>query len=146
SVNIPNGSITVKPGSLVFTVTNRDTTAVFNLFDQGRGSVNVSINGQSFQVSPGYALILTYDSTPSFAATDPLANIGYRNAKPYSTTPGVKVFTAEFSFPTAMSGIASLRMLLHSKNKEDLKLARHLIKTAAAMSVIRPGQPFHPLR
>jgi hypothetical protein len=54
---------------------------------------------------------------------------------------GMKAVEAQFSLPTALNAIQSLRPLLVSKDPNAVRLANHLLKTTAIMMQLQASGP-----
>lgn len=143
SVQTQLAQISIEAGAAVMLIQSGGQLAVFALHDDRSGAVRVTVDGQTMELPVGRQLLLSKDQKLDFAAANS-GKISYRNLSE-GKLGGLKSFVSEFSMPAALSSVQSLRQLLRSKNKEEIDLARKLLKTAAAMITINKNKaPFKP--
>jgi len=136
----PNCSISARSGSLVYIDRSHSNTAILNLSDRSNRSVVVTLDGHEVELAPGQALIISESKRGEFAEINPLEAISYRGIE--QVTAKKRVFVCDFSIFTALRSVPALQSLLKSSNLNDLALRNQLFKTAAALTVAKPGVPY----
>jgi hypothetical protein len=140
------GDVEVHAKSLAILFSSNKGLAVFNLDDQHRDAVKINVSGKTIHVSPGKHVAITYSSVKGFEQINPIEEIGYRSLSEKPISSELKVFSGEFSIPSAIGSIDALKRILSSKNTAELKLSAHLRKTIAAMLQMNRGtEPFHQI-
>jgi len=97
----------------------------------------VHSGNKTLTLSPGRHLAITGSNVREFGEVNPIEAVGYRGISSLELGNGLRAFHAEFSIPSALGSIKSLRMLFNSKQAEAQKLSGHIAKTVAAMSQVR---------
>lgn len=147
TVNTSHGSLTCKPGSLVFFIDNKKDVAYFNVNAQHRGDVKVALGKFDISVLPGEEVLITTEKTGEFEAINPGKGISFRKPELEHESEEYRIFTADFSIPSAIMAVKPLKDMLKSKDP----YARHLItevlknaviwnETAAADGVYKQGK------
>ncbi len=125
-VNIGAGSIVCilkpEPGAI----------SIYNLHAGNNNKVNIEIGQKSFALAPGMQATICYQVC-EFGNINPAKRIAYRNLRERDLPAGIRLYSAEFSIPSAMSHIRPLQILLASNSKEDIKLADQLVKDSIVL-------------
>lgn len=141
-IETPFGDVEIDAGSVALVLVSDESLAVYALDDQHRDAIRVNCRGAlhspGLRLSPGRQLIVGSSEFKSFSEVNPIEEIAYRNINSKEIGK-FSVFSAEFSIPSAIESIASLKNLLISKDSESVKLANHLKKTIAAMMQMKSG-------
>ncbi len=101
--------------------------AVYNLHSGNGKKVSVEIGQQCLSLFPGVQATICYQVC-DFETVNPAKRIAYRNLQGKDLPAGIRVYSAEFSIPSAIEHISPLRSILSSNNKDDQKLADLILK------------------
>jgi hypothetical protein len=142
------GEVTIDAGSVAMVCRSADTLAVYNFDDLHRYAVRIHSGNKSLTLSPGRHAIIS-SKTASFDSLNVIPEIAHRrvsSAQMFGA--GMRMFSSEFSIPSAMTAIKQLRELLNSRQPDAIQVARHMLKTVASLQVINPSteryqQSFH---
>ncbi len=134
-VETPQAKVSIAQGSAVMIFQSESGLSVFNLYDNNVGDVAVQIGDQTQELAVGTQLSVTdkqgkqvKDIAPESIALRNV-NSGKLNSK--------DTFSSEFSHASAFSNFAGLRKMMRSGDSEDRKNAERILKTAAALSLIK---------
>jgi len=125
------GEISIAAGSIVCVLKPEPgMVSVYDLHDQGEKRVAIKTADESLTLAPGKQIILSNKTKEEleFEKITPAHRIAYRNLEHRVLPSGTKVYASEFSIPSAILYLKPLRQVLLSDNKEDRKLADHLLK------------------
>lgn len=132
-VKTPFGDVEIAAKSVALVFSSAHGTAVYNLDDQHRDAVHVKAGEQRMHIAPGRHLTITTAGVKDFGQVNAVESIAYRNIKEQVLENGMKVFSAEYSIPSAIASIKPLKSLCNSQHPEARKLSNHLMKTVASM-------------
>ena len=142
-VDTPHGKVNIAQGAAAMIFQNENGMSVFNLFDNKVGDVAVQIGDETQELSIGTQLSVSSKTGGQVkdVAPDSIAlrnvNSGKLNSK--------DTFSSEFSHSSAFSNFAGLRKMMRSDDFNDRKNAEKIMKTAAALSLIKKnGEAFKP--
>ena len=133
------GDIDVDAKSVAMVFASDKGVAVFNLDDSHRDAVRFHVGSYKFVLAPGRHLLVTSKLVKSFEQVNTVEAIGHRNLRSMEIGNGFRAFSTEFSIPSAITALKSLRTMLKSKTSEGMKLRGHLLKTVAAMFQTKAG-------
>ncbi|MBX9724945.1 MAG: hypothetical protein K2X81_26300 [Candidatus Obscuribacterales bacterium] len=133
-VKFREGILSIAANSMVFVMSTRDCTAIYDLHDSKSNAVFVSVGQHRIRLLPGQQLVVS-KTTADFDEINPLAKLGYRKR---STVQAADLYLhfADFSIPSAFRYIEPLIELSHSQNKQHMKSMEQLLKTAAIVTQI----------
>ncbi|MBS1988974.1 MAG: S-layer family protein [Cyanobacteria bacterium SZAS LIN-3] len=131
------GNIAIKARSLVLVLKFSGGLAVYNLHDTSKNAVQLEIGGQTTAIQPGRSVIVATGQRKRFEEINPAQLICYGPLKESNLASDLKVFHGEFSLPSAINAVPSLRNLLNSGNARDRKLAEQFLKTTSIMMQLR---------
>jgi hypothetical protein len=123
--------ISIKAGSLVCVFKPEPgVVAVYDLHDSGSKKITIKTKDEILSLLPGKEIILSNRSKAEaeFEKINPAHKIAYRKLEQRDLPSGTKVYSTEFSIPSAFLYVKPLREILLSDNKEDRKIADHLLK------------------
>ena len=132
-VKTPFGDVEIAAKSVALVFSSSLGTAIFNLDDQHRDAVHVKAGEHRMHIAPGRHLTITNANIKDFGQVNAVEAIAYRNIKEQDLGNGMKVFSAEYSIPSAIASIKPLKTLCNSQHPEARKLSSHLMKTVASM-------------
>ena len=116
--------------------------SVYNLHSGNGKKVSVEIGGQAFVLSPGVHVTICYEGS-DFATINPARRIAYRNLHAKDLPHGIRLYSTEFSIPSAIAHITPLQTMLSSNNKDEQKLAEQLLKNSVILDyVCDSDQPY----
>jgi len=122
------GKIHIGSGSVVCILKpEAGVVSIYNLHSGNGKKVSLEIGQQSFALFPSVQATLCYQIC-DFASINPAKRIAYRNLKAKDLSSGMRLYSAEFSIPSAIEHIGTLRNMFSSNNKEDQKIADQIIK------------------
>jgi hypothetical protein len=146
SVKMVEGTAHLSAKSLAVFAESGADGAVFNFYDASKGGVSINVCGRVLKLPPGHELVMTNKIYAPLEQVNPFPEIPCRSVSEYVLAPDVKVFVAEFSIPSAINVIHPFRDLFQSTLPEDRKLVDKILKTAAAMALVRKDQSPFKLR
>jgi hypothetical protein len=142
-VSTPFGSVQIADKTLALLVSNEKGLSVYNLDDSRRDSVVVHVNGENVCILPGRHMTITNDKFDSFEQVNPAPFVGYRNVRSRSLNGNLKAFHTEFNHMTAIAGLEPLRNMIKSSDPAKRKVAEHMLKTSALLSIMnKSNAPF----
>ncbi len=138
------GRVNIDAGALVLLIQNANGLAIYDLDDAHGKSVSLTQNGQTLHLYPGLGVLLSNSSRATFEESNAAQAFCYRDIKSHAFGAGLKVFSAEFSIPSAIRSVAPLKQLFASKQQSAKRVSSHLLKTVAASQQTRKGDRFQP--
>lgn len=145
-VKTPFGTIRIDAKSLVFVVLNKHTLAVYNLDDDHRSAVSVSVGKHAKTLSPGRHVVITSKSARDFESINPCESFAYRALDCTDLQNGLKTFHGQFHVPVAVASVKQLRELVTSRHPGAKRVAQHLMKTTAILMHLQPNQSDYQLK
>jgi len=118
--------------------------SIYNLHCGGEKKVIVNVGAQAFKLSPGMQVTACYKSI-AFDTIKPAAQIAYRNLNKRDLGQGICIYKAEFSIPSAIAHINSLKTMLSSRNKDEQKLADQLVKNSIVLDYMSDSNETYSL-
>lgn len=131
------GRVDIKAGAIVLLVADSKAISVYNLDDQRINSVAIYTGERTLTLSPGQHAVITERGSGDFARVNPLEAIAYRRISQIEIGNGLKAFTTEFSIPSALAAVSSLKTMVQSNEPAALKRNKHLLKTVAAIMQVK---------
>src|SRR5262249_21255320 len=122
------GAIDIDAGSVVLILSGADSVSVYNMDDLHHDSVVVRLANQSVSLAPGMTVTVTSGRVKHFDDINPAQLVMYRGVAERTLDSGLRMFTAEFSLPSAISAVLPFKSLISSKHPEARHLANHLLK------------------
>ena len=122
-----HGKVTLKPGAIVLFAENVSGTTIFDLSDNGRGSVKVEYQGHVFVLAPGQEIV--FGSIP---LRDHLAR---REISRFAISSQTISF-ADVSPVTLLSSNELLQIIRSSSTSEERAIVNKILKTAACLSLV----------
>jgi hypothetical protein len=136
TANAGAARVAVNKGSAAFMINTGRDLCVLALHDQSSGDVIASIGGHEFKLKAGEALILSNATTEELISDFPLAGIAVRDCNVQNLTPGLNACICEFSVPSAINQLQTLRSLRSSGDRHDRSLYAKIFKDAAALQML----------
>jgi hypothetical protein len=127
------GQVRIAAHSVVMMMSFRDGVAIYDLDDNHRNAVSARVYNQEIPLGPGKHLLITRDDVKSFEHINPAQMMGYNNVTDYKVGGGLKVFSANFSIPSAMQNVLPLSQLIASEHPQAKRVGSHMLKTAALL-------------
>ena len=142
-VETADARVSIARDSVVFIVTGRHGTSVYDLHDTKRGGVKVDFGSQSVSLAPGRHATVCARRAGSYSAINPVEAIMHRDMNEVATANGVGAFTSEFSIHSAVQSVGSLKTIFASSHPECAKLSGRMMKTSAVLMHLSGSQePF----
>lgn len=142
TVVTPKGSIKLDANAVAFVTVDDNQLSVYDINDQHKGSVVVATGGRDLALSPGRHIIVTHDRVATFADANPIESIMHRSVSSHDLGSGKRVFTSEFSIPSAVQIVKPLSAMMKAENAAAKKVAQNVIKTSAVMMHLSGSTPF----
>lgn len=137
--------ISCNPGTLVFFIDTGSSVAVYDCHSTRSGDVTVTTRDHEMRTLPGEEILVTSQEKLSFEKVNPGKGISIRDPKLAMDKNGLRIFTADFSIPSAMIAIKPLKAMLHSKDDYQRQLAEKVLKDAVIRSQVSAAKgPFVP--
>ncbi len=136
------GEISIGAGSIVCILKPEPgVVSIYDLHDASGKNVCIKIGTEILTLSPGKQITLSNQTKEEleFEKITPARRIAYRKLQQSSLQSGTKVYSSEFSIPSAMLHIKPLQMMLLSDNKDDRKIADELIKDFVILDDLSAG-------
>lgn len=147
TVKTSQGSLICKPGSLVFFIDNKKDVAYYNVNAQHRGDVKLLIGKFEITVLPGEEILVSTEKTGDFETINPGKGISFRKPELEHESDEYRIFTADFSIPSAIMAVKPLKDMLKSKDPYAKHLITEVLKnaviwneTAAADGIYKPAK------
>lgn len=145
------GEISIGAGSIVCILKPEPgVISIYDLHDDGGKRVSVKIGSEILTLSPGKQVTLSNQTKQelAFEKITPGRRIAYRKLQQRDLESGTKVYSSEFSIPSAMLHIRPLQRMLLSDNKDDRKIADQLIKNFVILDdLFNESEPYKmPIR
>lgn len=143
SVQTSCGVLSIGAGALVYIVESAGAVAVLDLCDQSLGDVELRSGNTKITFAPGRLGVFTKTPEARLSEVNPLSEIAVRDTELLSIGGGRKALLAQFSIPSALNSVRSLKELLNSNATELKKAAKQVLKMAAINQLLSAGhQPF----
>lgn len=131
-------------GSLLFYVDTGRDVAFYNLHSLKTGDVRIVVGKRQINMLPGEQVLVT-NTSGDFTEVNPGKGITFRNPKLIHEADGVRVFSADFSIPTAVACIKPLKAMLKSEDSYEKELINDVLLDAVILAKITGGRgPFTP--
>ena len=114
-------------------VTHTNGTAVYNLHDQRRGDVSISVAGKRYGVDVGQHAMIVCDRSSEYGDVNPIESIAHANLRSVDLTEGGRMFSSNFSLLSAIAGVKALAALQGSADQRDRRLHAAVLKNAAIL-------------
>lgn len=132
-------------GSLLFYVDTGRDVAFYNLHSLKADDVRIVVGKRHIKMLPGEQVLVTSNTTGDFTEVNPGKGITFRNPKVVHEADGVRVFSADFSIPTAVACIKPLKAMLKSEDSYERELINNVLTDAVILAKITGGRgPFTP--
>jgi hypothetical protein len=132
----------VAKGSAAFIVNNGRDVLVLGLHEQSGGDVSVLVSGQEVNLRAGEQVLLTGASGRS-SQLQLLPNVALRGETEHKLSDGNRAFVSEFSIPSAINTLDSLKNLARSSNASERAVFNKILKNAAALQMLlAPKGPY----
>lgn len=132
-------------GSLLFYVDTGRDVAFYNLHSLKADDVRIVVGKRHIKMLPGEQVLVTSNTTGDFTEVNPGKGITFRNPKLVHEVDRVRVFSADFSIPTAVACIKPLKAMLKSEDTYERKLINNVLTDAVILAKITGGRgPFTP--
>ncbi len=138
------GKVYLKAGSITFFMNTGNEVGVYDLHDTFPGDIKAFDAAREVSLQhPGSLMILTKNSVRTFDGVDSyLRWIAYRGIEKHGDQNTVRVFTGEFSIPSALTYVLPLREMRASKEDLDKAAIEKVIKDAVILQHMRAGFPY----
>jgi hypothetical protein len=103
------GTVNISAKSAILLSHSHKALSVYDLHDDGRGSVELVSAGRHFKLEPGDQLTITRDFRTAFTEINPLSSIRHAELKTHALKDGACAFTGTFSIRSAISFCEPLR-------------------------------------
>lgn len=133
------GYVLCKSGCAAYCIDTGEVLAVYNLHSMHKDDVQVLVTKQIVHTNLGEVFVCSKSDTSSFDQLNPADNVGYRNIRPVAV-PGCTAFAGEFSIPSVIMRVESLRKLLNSGTCAEKKLLKHLLKNTVVLERVTAGR------
>jgi hypothetical protein len=133
------GQVKVGAGSMALIMALTTGTAVYNLDDQRKESVVITIGKNHLSLQPGRHAMVTSHLVEGFEMINPAESFAYRNVSSAKLESDLQAFTSEFSVPNAIANVKQLRALINSHHPQAKRIAGHMLKTAAIVAQLSCG-------
>ncbi len=142
-VQTPLARINISEGAAVMIFQSDSGLSVFNLFDNKTGDVAIGIGDETQELGVGRQLSITNKQEQSLRDIIP-DSLAVRNVADGRVN-SRRVISSEFSHASAFSNFPGLKKLFNSDDKNDRRKAEQIMKTAAAITLIKRGaDPYQP--
>jgi len=135
-LNTQFGKVHVSKGSVAIVVSNANSLSVYNLDDTAHDSISVDVAGQTIALQPGRHITVTGAQAQGFEQVNPAQYIAYRNVQSLLLGGNLKAYKGEFNHISAIRGLEPLRNMLKSNDHAQKKVADHMLKTSAILSML----------
>ena len=138
------GNVSIKAGSIAFIMNTGKEVGVYDLHDNGLNGITVFDKNRHIELrNPGSMVVMTRPETKDFkGVNDNLRWIAYRNTSKHGDMNTVRVFTSDFSLPSALQNVLPLREMRASKEAEDKNAVEKIMKNAVIMFQVKIGTPY----
>jgi hypothetical protein len=140
TVETPHGTLKLKAGSIALVMKVSEGLAVYNMHDQSKNAVVVTVGQKQLSLSPGRHVLIGNHAQNDYANANPLELVLHRGLKQSKLENGWTVYSSEFSIPSACYAVKPLTKLMKSTQPEARQLAKRLMKTTAVIMAISPDR------
>ena len=147
TINTKFGTVQLNPGNIVLLMANKDSLKVLNLHDEFYNSPTITSANHSTKFAIGQAILVERGSPLSTKTTSTASGgdqIAYRNEQQLYSSESLTLRSAQFSWTSAISSVARLRVLRSSEQVLERKAIAQILKNAAIFSMV--GNRFGPYR
>jgi hypothetical protein len=138
TIETAHGSVKIAANSVALVMESTNGLAVYNINDSKKNSVVINTQGNQLTLSPGrHALV---SSHAEFVDGNAVELVQHRNLSRVTLSNGMRVFTTEFSIPSACYAVKPLKQLMSSKHAEASKMAKGILKTTAVIMTLSPDR------
>lgn len=138
----PLGVIDISADAIVFVSLDETRLAVYDLHDEHKGAVKVSVGTESSSLHPGRFLLVTDKFNHGFEALNPMEAVGYKSLNTHHHGNKIKAISAEFSTISLLNSVIPLRELLASSHVGAKQLSAKLVKTTAVLMHLGNSEEF----
>jgi len=139
-VETAHGTIEIKAGAIALLMQMKDGLAVYDLHDQSKNAIVVSVAGKRISLSPGRHVLVSSRPEADFAGINPIELVQYRRLDRSKLSNGWNLHTSEFSIPSACYAVKPLRSLMNSNEQKSKLMAKKLMKTTAVLMTLSPDR------
>jgi hypothetical protein len=123
--------VEVARGAAAFVLNSRSQVTVLVLHEAASGDVLVRVGATKFALRSGEQLVMSSRAN-EFAEANPLPEVAVRNVVAHKLPNGVNAWVSDYSLPSAIMKLPSLRKLSHSSVAHHRALYGKMLKNAAA--------------
>jgi hypothetical protein len=131
--------IHVAKGAVAFVASNGNDVSILALHDSKAADIGVLVHGREIHLRAGEQLVIT-NRAGSLSDTNPLSDLAVRNIREHHLPDGGRAFTCDFSIPSALSSLHSLKHLPKSPSAYLRATYVKLLKNAAALQMLNTGK------
>jgi hypothetical protein len=114
--------------------------AVYNLHDNHKNSVVISVNGSNISLPPGRHAHISTQHKGVFADVNPIELVQHRDLQQSKLANGMRVYTSEFAIPSACYAVRSLKQLMTSNDVASKRIAKQIMKTSSVIMTLSPDR------
>lgn len=126
-------AVNIAPSTAAYVIQLGKELAVYNLDSRHPTDVTIAVGTAQIQVPIGRVLIVTSDASKPYSDLSIAKYISCENPTSLGTHEGVHVYSAEFSYVSALDNCPQLQQLIRSGIPQEHKAARKLLKLAVIM-------------
>ncbi|MBX9668483.1 MAG: hypothetical protein K2X93_12735 [Candidatus Obscuribacterales bacterium] len=138
TVTTPLGTVSLAKGSLAVVVVDGHHLSVYDVHDHHKGSISLTIAGNTVALSPGRHLTVTDSSVQGFSDVNPIESVMHKAMRNIELN-NHRVFVSDFSIPSAVGTIGALNAIMNSDHVDARKLADRVLKTSAVVMQLDGG-------
>lgn len=132
------GNVIIAPHSAVYIVASGKSVAIHNIADHKANDVTLRLpSSKTIGIKSGQQILLTGQENQEYDKANPVPEIKASRTKEMGTDLETKIFNSEVSPIAVLDHAQGFHDLVNSKNKDDLALADHILKTAAIVLNLR---------
>lgn len=139
-VETAHGSVKVAAGSVALITQSNSGLAVYNLHDNHKNSVVISVNGSNISLPPGRHAHISTQRKGVFADVNPIELVQHRDLQQSKLANGMRVYTSEFAIPSACYAVKSLKQLMTSSDVASKRIAKQIMKTSSVIMTLSPDR------
>jgi hypothetical protein len=127
--------IHVSKGSAAFVINSGAQVSVMSLHDDKTGDVSVLAGGQEIKLRAGEQVVIGYQNEQD-TESEPMPSIGVRSVDRHNLSDGLRATVSEFSIPSAVLEVQSLKALKSSSEMHERQLFAKMLKNAAVIQTV----------
>jgi len=140
TVDTKHGTVKIAANAVAVVMQSNDVLSVYDIDDHSKDAVVIETHGKQISLTPGLHATISNHASEQFEDVNAIELVQHRGLNRDKLNNGWKLYTSEFSIPSACFAVKPLREITGSNYSNHAKLRTRMMKTAAVIMSLRPDR------